>query len=314
MTAKKRRRRKRAAKPAQPRVHGTATTTLDAIKWTGWAFFIIGVLGTTAGLATIPFLGYAPKNPWAEGSLNFAFPGLSVPFACALVHGILSSSWVTAEGNWHTALPRKQNLVRLAATVPFGALALVLLGLGAIPLLQFVPYDTNIGDIIGAAMIGLVLFAIVVSAVVGGMVIAGWRGGIVGLVFTLGFIALAFGLQNDNSLWTTLGVVGLAFSIVAFYFIGARTGVLPPSFRTRYGTWVAIISGVFLMAWGAIARDFWILAVGVFTIAAWGGIQLALTRTAPHRTTQQQTSLQAQKSDPNSASDTHESAQVSDDN
>ena len=102
---------------------------------------------------------------------------------------------------------------------------------------------------------------------------AAWLSPIVGLLFAVGFTGLVLAsMGSESAPWMLIGVTAIAACVIWFYVIGMIGGFIPPLFLNRYGTWVAPIGGVALIAFAVANDSLEGLVIGILTIAAWVGI------------------------------------------
>jgi len=102
---------------------------------------------------------------------------------------------------------------------------------------------------------------------------AAWLSPIVGLLFAVGFTGLVLAsMGSESAPWMLIGVTAIAACVIWFYVIGMIGGFIPPLFLNQYGTWVAPIGGVALIAFAVANDSLEGLVIGILTIAAWIGI------------------------------------------
>ncbi|MBE0010247.1 MULTISPECIES: hypothetical protein [unclassified Arthrobacter] len=121
-----------ADRPAPP---GLGQRQMRAMNRVALGILLIGLLGCAAMLGTIPFLGYAPENSYADASTYFLSPGLVLPLALALLAGSLPAIWFSAAGEWQAPQTASDGAVKIAGTAAVGALALAMIAGSAAPLL-----------------------------------------------------------------------------------------------------------------------------------------------------------------------------------
>lgn len=96
---------------------------------------------------------------------------------------------------------------------------------------------------------------------------------VAGLAFGVGFIGLVLAsMGSESAPWMLIGVTAIAACVIWFYVIGMIGGFIPPLFLNQYGTWVAPIGGVALIAFAVANDSLEGLVIGILTIAAWIGI------------------------------------------
>jgi hypothetical protein len=100
-----------------------------------------------------------------------------------------------------------------------------------------------------------------------------WVSPIVGVLFAVGFTGLVLAsMGSDSAPWMLIGVSAIAACVVWFYVLGMVSGVIPPLFVNRYGTWSAPLVGVVLIIVGVTTGSPEAMVIGILTIAAWAGI------------------------------------------
>lgn len=199
---------------------GSVRTTLRAIVWVGGSILVLGIIGCIAGFATIPSLGHAPENQWAEFGLSALVAGLFIPVGLVFVHLGISTLWVNSDGEWKTDSSGLG--IRLTGSAAYLALAAGFGALGAWPLLLLTPDRGNsLGDTMVVLIVGLILAGIALAAIAGGMTLAGWIGILVGVIFGLGFASTALGVYANDTLWTWLGIAALVLGGSGFFFARA---------------------------------------------------------------------------------------------
>ena len=236
----------------------------------------LGTLGCAAMLGTVPFLGYAPENPYADASTYFLIPGLILPLALIMLTATLPATWFSPEGEWQAPDSPRDAAVKLAATTAVGALVLAMVMGSATPLLFIPALRDAVSESVGYVAIGLVLFSLVLSAIVGAIVLGGWRAGIIGLVFGAGFIALVFGNLNGDAVLTRTGITALGISGVGFFLIGVISRRLPVRRFHTYNQPLAAVSSAIVAGVGLYTDQWVLMLLGVMGVCAFIGIRIAL--------------------------------------
>jgi hypothetical protein len=265
-----------AASVTTSKPRGNATRAISTLGWSGTVVLSVGLLGWVAGFATIPFLGYAPENPFAELAIAFLIPGLCISLALYFLHGVIRPVWVDDGGDWVARTDRRATVLRILLTVPLALFALGVALIGLVPLGDFVPW---VGDLfahhLGPVVVGLILSSVVLAAVAGAAVMGGWRAAIIGVIFGFGFIATVFGKYTENGAWTVIGWSVLALALAGFYLLGEVSGHLPRSMRDKFGSPSGAVLGAVVAAIGFLTGQ-WLLGIfGAGCVAAWLGIWAA---------------------------------------
>lgn len=249
---------------------------MRALNRIALGILVIGVLGCAGMLGTIPFLGYAPENPYADASTSFLIPGLILPLALTMLTSALPATWFSPQGEWQAPGSPRDAAVKLAATTAVGALALAMVMGSATPLLFIPAVQDAVPESVGYLAIGLVLFSLVLSAIVGAIVMGGWRAGAIGLVFGAGFIALVFGLVNADAVLARLGITALGISGAGFYLLGVITQRLPILQLQSYNQPLAAAASAIVAGVGLYTNQWVLMLSGVLGVAAFIGIRIAL--------------------------------------
>jgi hypothetical protein len=239
----------------------------------------VGLIGCVVSLATIPFLGYSPENPFAMLAVTFLAPGLLIPLALWILHAVITQVWVDDRGNWVTAADTRGTWFRIASSAPLAPLALGATVFGFAPLSDFVPWMNDLFEhYLGAIAIGLVLSSVVIAGVVGAAVMGGWRAAAVGLIFGFGFLATTFGAYTNSGPWTVVGWSALTLAIAGYYLIGEVTGHLPSRLRDRFASPSGAVLGAALALAGVVTGQWLLGGLGAASVAAWLGVRAARRR------------------------------------
>jgi hypothetical protein len=262
------------------RPRGTASPAVSLVGWTAALVLAVAVAAGIVGAVSIPFGGYAPANSVAVGALGVLAAGLFISFGLALVWSILPQIWADAARNWVRPATRTELGWRIAGSIPMAALVIAVFLLSLAPMTEFsASLDDLYSDVLGPAVVALVIASVVVAAVVGAMVMAGWRGSIIGLVFAFGFVGGAWGAYSGEQTLLGFGMAALCVSVGGYYLIGALSGYLPAGFRASYSGSAGLLFGVGTITVGVIVfintGDWFGLLLGGTSLAAWAGIAIA---------------------------------------
>lgn len=262
--------------PARPAPLGLGQRQMRAMNRVAVGILAIGLLGCGAMLGTIPFLGYAPENPYADASLYFLIPGLLLPLAVALLTGTLPSIWFSEAGEWQAPQTASDGAVKIGGTAAMGALAVALTMGSAAPLLGVPAVAELVSESVAYVVIGLALFSVVLSAIVGAIVLGGWRAGIIGLLFGAGFVALVFGDVTGDRTVITAGIIALAVSGAGFFLMGVISEGLPLGHLETYSQPLAAVASGIVAAVGFFTDETLLMLAGAMGVAAFVGIRIAL--------------------------------------
>lgn len=272
----------RRAATIRPR--GTASPAISLIGWAAALVLAVGVAGGVVGVASIPLGGNAPGNAVAVAGIGVFSAGAFVSFGLAILWSAIPQLWADPSRDWIRSVTRTGLGWRVAGTIPFAALATAVFLLGLAPMSEFSPaVDDLYTDVLGPAIIALLLGSVVIAAVVGAMVMTGRRGAVVGLLFGCGFIAAGVGAYFDAGPWIVAGMIVLCVSVAGFFLIGALSGYLPSAFLVRYSGSAGLLLGVGTTVTGVIVllnTSRWgPLLLGGLSLAAWAGIALSSRKT-----------------------------------